>query len=137
MEFLEHKLGTDQAKRFVFGGNSIFTIRSKKTGNRFTFRVKKSKNPYKDVFWVSLLNGSDNVSDYKYIGAFSDKYYAKNNLKALSTSAIRWFLEGLDKGRDLGDLEIFHAGRCGRCARLLTVPESVESGFGPECVTKV
>lgn len=30
-----------------------------------------------------------------------------------------------------------HAGRCGKCARLLTVPESIELGFGPECAGKV
>ena len=27
-------------------------------------------------------------------------------------------------------LEVIHSGRCGRCARKLTVPESVASGFG-------
>jgi len=27
--------------------------------------------------------------------------------------------------------------RCGRCGRVLTVPESVESGFGPECIGRL
>jgi hypothetical protein len=30
-------------------------------------------------------------------------------------------------------LEVWHEGRCGRCGRALTVPESVERGIGPEC----
>ena len=34
-------------------------------------------------------------------------------------------------------LEIWHEGRCARCNRKLTVPSSIESGFGPECAGKV
>lgn len=34
-------------------------------------------------------------------------------------------------------LQIFHEGRCGRCGRVLTVPESVETGFGPECAGRL
>jgi hypothetical protein len=30
---------------------------------------------------------------------------------------------------------VWHEGRCGRCGRKLTVPESIESGFGPECAS--
>jgi hypothetical protein len=32
---------------------------------------------------------------------------------------------------------IWHEGRCGRCGRRLTVPESIESGYGPECIGKI
>jgi hypothetical protein len=31
-------------------------------------------------------------------------------------------------------LEFWHEGRCGRCGRRLTVPDSIASGYGPECV---
>ena len=31
-------------------------------------------------------------------------------------------------------IEIYHDGRCGKCGRQLTVPASIETGFGPECV---
>lgn len=34
-------------------------------------------------------------------------------------------------------VEIWHEGKCGRCGRQLTVPESIESGFGPECVKMI
>ena len=33
--------------------------------------------------------------------------------------------------------EARHEGRCARCGRALTVPESIDSGFGPECARKV
>jgi hypothetical protein len=32
------------------------------------------------------------------------------------------------------NLEIWHEGRCGRCGRKLTVPESIHNGYGPECI---
>ncbi|MGQ4872128.1 MAG: DUF6011 domain-containing protein, partial [Candidatus Thorarchaeota archaeon] len=28
-------------------------------------------------------------------------------------------------------VRIWHEGKCGRCGRRLTVPESIESGYGP------
>lgn len=37
----------------------------------------------------------------------------------------------------LNKLLYYHEGRCGRCARRLTVPESIINGLGPECADKV
>lgn len=31
-------------------------------------------------------------------------------------------------------IEVWHEGRCGRCGRRLTVPESIANGLGPECI---
>jgi hypothetical protein len=36
-----------------------------------------------------------------------------------------------------GGYKIHHEGRCGKCGRLLTVPESVETGIGPECAKRM
>jgi len=36
----------------------------------------------------------------------------------------------------LNKLLYYHEGRCGRCARRLTVPESIINGIGPECAKK-
>ena len=30
-------------------------------------------------------------------------------------------------------VQVWHEGRCGKCGRKLTVPESLTSGLGPEC----
>jgi hypothetical protein len=37
----------------------------------------------------------------------------------------------------LGKLHYYHEGRCGRCARRLTVPESIVNGLGPVCLEKM
>jgi hypothetical protein len=31
-------------------------------------------------------------------------------------------------------IEIWHEGKCGKCGRQLTVPSSIETGIGPECI---
>jgi hypothetical protein len=31
-------------------------------------------------------------------------------------------------------IEVWHEGKCGKCGRTLTVPSSIESGIGPECM---
>lgn len=36
----------------------------------------------------------------------------------------------------LNKMDYYHEGRCGRCARRLTVPESIINGLGPECAEK-
>lgn len=127
--------GSD-AKRFVFGGKAIFTIVSKATGVRFTFELRKAKNS--SAYWVFLFQGRDNTTDYRYIGAFvNERYRPKNvNSDAKSHRAIGWFLDKVISGRLPDSLELWHFGKCGVCARRLTVPESIKSGIGPECAKK-
>ena len=35
------------------------------------------------------------------------------------------------------DISVYHSGRCGCCGRVLTDPEAISRGFGPECWKKV
>jgi hypothetical protein len=35
-----------------------------------------------------------------------------------------------------GSVDVLHSGRCGRCGRTLTTPDSIERGLGPECAHK-
>lgn len=130
------------ARQFILAGNARVTLVSKKTGTRFTYRVRR---PSDDKPWfVSLLTGSDNEADYTFFGTiFSDgryKHSAKSRIgaEALSTRVWAWFAELLARAETLpADLEVHHEGRCGRCGRALTVPESIESGFGPECINHI
>lgn len=42
-----------------------------------------------------------------------------------------------DSLRLLGCVELWHEGRCGRCAHRLTVPASIETGLGPVCAERM
>lgn len=137
------KLNPSNVADFVFGGKSIFTIRNTATGNRFTYkftRKKSLKEGEEDVVFVKVLMGSDNTSDYTFIGTVFGQRTYKHSPKSpfgsdtQSSKAIDWVVKNL---RSLPqNVEVWHEGRCARCGRKLTVPESIESGFGPECATR-
>lgn len=142
----DHKniLNSDTVEKFVFAGKSFFTVRNLESGNRLTFRVKKldeGKSWNKKPLWfVSVLVGSDNTSNYSFIGTNFDHTSFKHSKKSRITSdaqAVKvwnWLTKRWHLIDSYPNLEVWHEGRCGRCGRKLTVPESIESGFGPECV---
>lgn len=136
---------------FILGGNARFTLVSVKTGARFTYRASRPDPvPGKPrPTWFSLLNGADNEANYAFIGTLwpssqsgdvlTLKPSAKSKVSADATSvkALTWFLTQLSKGTVPAEVEVWHEGRCGRCGRTLTVPESIANGFGPECIQYV
>lgn len=129
------------AKQFVLAGHATFTIRSRVTGTRFTYKVVKCKsNP---VWFVSLLRGPSNENDYCYMGVIragvSFHVTTKSTVKpeAPSAKAFVWFWRNLVGGVLPDSVELWHEGRCGRCGRKLTVPSSIESGIGPECAARM
>ena len=129
--------------QFALAGNAVFTVTSRKTETRFTFKVRVAENNA-SMHFVSVLTGPDNTTDYRYLGYIRRGVYfhggakAKIAAEAPSAKAFDWLWRNLMRTNDLSDLAtIDHCGRCGRCGRPLTVPESVRSGYGPECVGKV
>lgn len=148
-----HKF-TDAASalKFMLGGKATVTIRSKVTQTRFTYLLKVAPDPEGKgpgrrglPTFVGLLNGPDNDSSYQYMGnIFPDNFEyehgrkAKMNSEAPGAKAFAWTWAQLQfKGVLPDSVEVWHEARCGRCGRKLTVPESIESGFGPECIGKV
>lgn len=117
--------------KFIRAGRAVFTIRSKRTGQRYTYKVVR-KDDY-DMWHVRVLSGPDNTSDYNYIGFIGRdgmRFVPKRGAKITpSGAAFRWFLENVESDK----VEVWHEGRCGRCGRALTVPSSIESGFGSKC----
>ena len=123
---------------FILGGNATFTLVSKKTGTRFTFKMQAPKGENKaGIRFVSVLVGADNWTNYKYVGFCRDGHFkhggakAKIGIEAPSVQAFAWFFGHLETCLD--QMEFWHEGKCGRCARKLTVPESIATGLGPEC----
>lgn len=129
---------------FITAGNATFTISGRE--HRFTFKCRR-KDPEpgsrytQATYFVSLLNGPDNTTDYCYLGILDivTGYVrltrgSKLSPSAPSVKAIQWALPRIWAQAPMPPaFEIRHEGRCGRCGRELTVPESVDTGFGPEC----
>jgi len=137
---------------FVLAGNSVFTVENTRTGGRFTFKVKLAKNSNGNgrTWFVGLLSGPDNTSDYSYMGCifesglapagrcYTFKRTAKSRIsdQAPSHVAFKWSFERIVSGSLPECVKVWHMGRCGRCGRALTVPESIATGLGPVCASK-
>ena len=140
-------------KTFALAGNATFTVTNPVTGNRFTYKIRRPEDHEaggkKDIWFVTVLTGPNNEQDYTYLGvilppkgAFTRYTYVHGRNSAIgptapSGKAFAWLWARVDAGKAIGPAVITHEGRCGRCGRTLTVPESVLSGFGPECASKV
>jgi hypothetical protein len=131
-------------KDFVLGGRAIFTVESA-TGERFTFKVsgKDNERGGGQTYFLAVMTGSANDADssYDYLGIVNPgpgflrtTRGSKQPDDAKAVKVARWALAIVWTGAKLPPgYAIHHEGRCGRCARLLTVPASILSGFGPEC----
>lgn len=145
---------TPQIKEFIFAGNATFTLRSKRTGRRFTYKVTQASRSFhngrKDQYFCKLLNGPNNEGDFAYFGMIygspktqlkyvhgkPDKACAMKS--APSVQGFMYFMGHLVDHDSLPpDVEFWHEGRCGMCGRKLTDPVSIDRGFGPECVGKL
>ena len=132
-----------RSQQFVFGGKSLFTVRNEETGNRFTFKVRAFKKADKEMYFVSVLNGQDNDSSYSYIGtafgktSFSRTSKSKVSADAQSFKVFNYLVNAMANNTLSEKVNIYHEGKCARCGRTLTVPESIESGFGPECAKRM
>ena len=143
-----------KVRESMFAGHARFTLRNNKTGARYTYQVKAKKEelqaalakPDIDVtYFISLLRGADNQADYKYLGVLRKpgKFFLTSASRLPRTSpsvkALIWFLGVMSQERvGLGKtLEFWHEGRCARCGRVLTVPESVLRGMGDDCAGRL
>lgn len=142
------------SKQFITAGSAIFTIelpadRPEECQPHYTFLVQhvEGKNGWTDTWFVKLLTGPGNASDYTYVGIldvdtgvvrttkkspYNDNTYCVRLLNRVLYHVWRDSDVFVEHGYAL-----HHEGRCGRCGRTLTVPESVESGIGPVCARSV
>lgn len=130
----------ERVVQFIQGGNATITLRSVKTGVRFTYKIRESDDGR--VFFVGLLRGSNNESDYSFLGTIRNGVYTHGRKSRItadtqSAKAFTWFWRMVSNNQLPDTVECWHEGRCGRCGRTLTVPESIADGFGPECIKHV
>lgn len=125
----------DTIEDFILAGKSIFTVKNPKTENRFTYKVSKSKNG--DLYFVSALTSPDH---YEFIGTLFDKVNFSHSKKSIIdpnsqiSIVFKWILNKVKTKSIPEYIQVWHSGKCGRCGRNLTTPDSIDSGYGPECI---
>ena len=135
MEAVSHQITSPV---FFEGGNAIFTV-TNPMGKHYTYKIR---HPDKKPFFVSLLTGPDNCTNYTYLGMYipqnkTVKLTEKSKFTEDSTpvKVIRWAIQMIADNKPLPKgYSILHEGRCCRCGRLLTTQESIINGIGPECM---
>lgn len=138
----------EMVRTFVLAGNARLTLVSGRTGARYTFRVRRAdeERDGRRPWFVSTLIGQNNDTDFAFIATVHDRVAPLEerlsvrrggSVEDVRVKAFAFLLRCLDGGALPASFEVWHEGRCGRCARVLTVPSSIESGFGPECVHHV
>lgn len=149
-------------KQFVTAGKAIFTVElppnfaaisDNPPKPHYTYKVSLKKGDpngqwKNDSWFVNLLAGPDNTNDYVYLGKLipdSGEVRHTDKSKIGKDSwpfriiqrvlARLWANDG--PAIEAAGWDVHHVGKCCRCGRALTVPESIESGIGPECATKI
>lgn len=128
----------------VFNGR--YTAKNRVTGQHRTFEIKTQAADAKFAPGeriVSLLTGPNNEADYTAFGFATDHGIAiwkSKRGQGGTKSEWEWYGEvlwslALDSAfSPFADrYEFLLEGRCLRCNRVLTTPESVLSGIGPVC----
>ena len=130
------------ALRFLLAGDAHCTFRSHRTDKHFTYHVEANKKPTTaggPSHFVAVLTAPEH---YEYIGCLYDRRVFRHGSRsriasnAPSVRAFGWVWTRLLAGRVPETCDVYHEGRCGRCGRPLTHPESIENGLGPECAKK-
>lgn len=136
-------LNQEDALKFMLGGKSEFVLHSTKTNEDFKYYVTRkdsSINNLDYVYFVSIMDGNSKT----YAGhVWYDKdknsfFFSQGNKgnvseKNLHIRSLIFVLNKMMRGEHVGNLEVFHVGRCGRCGKKLTTPESILTGLGPTC----
>jgi hypothetical protein len=122
--------------------NGFYTIHSRATGEHRTFRLHTQADDAEFAAGkriLGLLTGSDNENDYTGFAFVDDqgvRVWSKKRGDGLweQYAEMLWSL-ALDAGFSpwAKNYSLMLDGRCGRCNRRLTTPESIRTGIGPIC----
>jgi len=137
---------------FMLAGSATMTLQAP-SGKHYTYKVKQAKTRPDDPahaplrWFVNLLSGPDNTSDFTYIGLLENTQRRGDVMRFRLTRAsclgseampVVWFRRLIEAivAEDAARLSrgaVFHEGRCGKCNRKLTDPTSISLGIGPVC----
>lgn len=128
-------------RKFVFAGNALFTLRNKVSGNQFTFKVVKQSGVYSRHYLSTVFLKKRFFTGVFYFGAnITTSFHCRSNKPEANqaVAVLKWFASYLINNTPLPpQVEFWHEGKCGRCGRALTDPESIKLGIGPKCRTKI
>ena len=111
----------DNPLDFILAGKA-FTVENEKSGNRFTFKVRKLEgggedNPHGTPHFVSVRTNGDNETGFEYLGTiWQGKSYfpgkkSRISIDAPSQKTFVWLWNKLKTGKLPAVVKIYHEGR--------------------------
>ena len=138
-----HVIDQDRALEFITAGNCTFSLKSLLTGKHITYTCKLEEKFGVPELIVRYLSGSDNERSYSFLCKIVKREGILKIIKGKNVSedqtsykSFKFVFRNLMLSIRMNNLEIWHSGTCCRCGKKLTVPSSIESGYGPECFDK-
>lgn len=130
----------ETTKLSIVTHNGVVTATNKETGAWRTFRVRTQPDdanfmPGRRL--VSLLAGPDNSFDFIAFGYVDDNGKIVLWKKHRGSAFYEWVAAYLVNTAAYAEkVDTLFEGRCRKCNRALTTPESITSGIGPVCAGK-
>jgi hypothetical protein len=117
--------------------NGFYTL-SFPDGSHKTFRVRTDRaGIFAGKRTLAVLIGPQNTDEYEPIAFLQEEGFhvwrRYRGSKLLDYAAILW---DMMKDKKLDGYEVRVSKRCLICNRVLTTPESVDAGIGPECASR-
>lgn len=125
------------AMAYLLAGRAIVTLKSRATGQHYTYKIKRTSNRH-DRWMVFLLTPGDS---YVYLGLIDGNprrlrltQRSGHSSESRAVLALHFAIVKMTTENQIPPaLEVWHEGQCGRCGRPLTRPDSIERGLGPKC----
>ena len=136
-------------RELLLAGRSVLTFRNPKTGSHMTVKVKQARDKQDrkkrlPIFFVNVSLLGDSEYGYRFAGTiFSETGTMKLGRDVTSDSQLgrvmQFLMNSLRNPQSLKDanVAVMHEGHCCRCGLPLTHPESINTGFGPDCIKLV
>lgn len=143
-------ISQDKALQFMTAGKAEFVLHSTKTNQDFKFSLTRQEsrdqgkesenNEKKYIYFLNYLHGHEKT----YAGVvwfkqdtgefmFSTGKNGQMSPKDLEIRSLIFVMNKLYREETVQYLDVFHVGKCGKCGKKLTTPESILTGLGPTC----
>lgn len=126
----------DEFETYAKGCHGSITARSLATGNHYTFRFRKAQGG--DLLALVLTDG-DQWQNLGYVDFASRTVrlgrYSRFSRFSHAYQALAWLVKLAEFNPAI--VAVLHDGRCGVCGRVLTHPDSIQSGIGPICAQRI
>lgn len=114
-----------------------FTLRSRKTGKDFTYRISRAQ--FKGQ-WYTHVEVEKGYLNFTRLGTYNSEKgtmtYKGQQVTTPAAEAIAYVLRQVTSGKHEWldtQLDVMHTGACIVCGKELTDAYSIENGIGPVC----